>query len=141
MVDKKDYARASGMLSLADSISNIIAPAAAGILLGIIGVSGILTIDIVTFIAAVSILLMLVIPQPQRTEEKKSILKDAVYGFGYIAERRGLLGLQLSFFASNLVMGFAFTVLTPMLMLRTGNDTVITGAVQAAFASAELLGG
>jgi MFS family permease len=141
MVEKKDYARASGMLSLADSISNIIAPAAAGILLSIIGVSGILTIDIVTFIAAVSILLVLVIPQPQRTEEKKSILKDAVFGFGYIAERRGLLGLQLSFFASNLVMGFAFTVLTPMLMLRTGNDTVITGAVQAAFGVGGVVGG
>ncbi len=53
IVEKKDYARASGMLSLADSVSNIVAPAAAGVLVAIIGVTGILTIDIVTFLAAI----------------------------------------------------------------------------------------
>ena len=41
MVDKRDYASAGGMLSLADSVSNICAPAAAGVLIGIIGVGGI----------------------------------------------------------------------------------------------------
>jgi MFS family permease len=141
MVDKKDYARASGLFSLADSVSNIIAPAAAGILIGLIGVAGILTIDIVTFLAAVGILLLVVIPQPPKREEKRSMLSDTFFGFRYISERRGLLGLQLNFFASNLVTGLAFTVFTPMIMLRSGNDTVITGAVQSAFGVGGVVGG
>ena len=141
MVDKKDYARASGLFSLADSVSNIIAPAAAGILIGLIGVAGILTIDIVTFLAAVGILLLVVIPQPPKREEKRSMLSDTFFGFRYISERRGLLGLQLNFFASNLVTGLAFTVFTPMIMLRSGNDTVITGAVQPAFGVGGVVGG
>ena len=141
MVDKKDYARASGLFSLADSVSNIIAPAAAGILIGLIGVMGVLTIDIVTFLAAVGILLLVVIPQPPKREEKRSMLSDTFFGFTYISERRGLLGLQLNFFASNLVTGLAFTVFTPMIMLRSGNDTVITGAVQSAFGVGGVVGG
>ncbi len=103
IVEKRDYARASGMLSLADSVSNIIAPAAAGILIGVIGVAGVLTIDIVTFLAAVGVLLVLVIPQPPKSVEKKSLRSDIFFGFRYISERRGLLGLQLTFFASNLL--------------------------------------
>jgi MFS family permease len=141
MVEKKDYARASGMLSLADSVSNIIAPAAAGILIGVIGVAGVLTIDIVTFIAAVCILLVLAIPQPVKSVEKKSMSSDILFGFRYIWERRGLLGLQMTFFASNLLNGIAFTLFTPMIMSRSGNDTVITGAVQSAFGVGGVVGG
>lgn len=141
IVEKKDYARASGMLSLADSVSNIVAPAAAGVLIAFIGIAGILTIDIVTFLIAVGILLIVVVPQPVRGVEKKGILSDTLYGFRFIAGRRGLLGLQLNFFASNLVMGIAFTLLTPMLMLRTGNDTLITGTVQSAFGIGGVAGG
>ena len=141
IVEKKDYARASGMLSLADSVSNIVAPAAAGVLIAFIGIAGVLTIDIVTFLIAVGILLIVVVPQPVRGVEKKGILSDTLYGFRFIAGRRGLLGLQLNFFASNLVMGIAFTLLTPMLMLRTGNDTLITGTVQSAFGIGGVAGG
>jgi hypothetical protein len=107
----------------------------------VIGVAGILTIDIATFLIAVGILLVVVVPQPVRSAEKKSMLSDTFFGFKYISERRGLLGLQLNFFASNIVTGLAFTVLTPMLMLRTGNDTAITGAVQAAFGVGGVVGG
>ncbi len=141
IVEKKDYARASGMLSLADSVSNIVAPAAAGVLVAIIGVTGILTIDIVTFLAAIGILLIVVVPQPPKTVEKRSMLSDTFYGFRFIAEKRGLLGLQLNFFATNLLLGVGFTLLTPMLMLRTGNDTVITGTVQSAFGIGGVVGG
>ena len=141
MVPKKDYARASGMLSLADSVSNICAPAAAGVLIGVIGVSGVLSIDIVTFIIAVGVLIVVAIPQPLKQEKKMSILSDAVFGFKYISQRSGLLGLQLNFFASNLITGLAFTVFTPMIMLRSGNDTVIMGSVQAAFGVGGVVGG
>jgi MFS family permease len=52
MLNKEQYGRASGMLSLARSASGIFAPIAAGILLGVIGTGGILVFDIVSFIVA-----------------------------------------------------------------------------------------
>jgi MFS family permease len=45
MIPKEQYGRANGMLSLADTASNIFAPILAGALIGIIGISGILIID------------------------------------------------------------------------------------------------
>ena len=53
MLDKEQYGRASGMLSLAQSASGIFAPVAAGILLGVVGAGGIMMFDIVTFIVAI----------------------------------------------------------------------------------------
>jgi MFS family permease len=141
IVPKKDYARSSGMLSLAESASNMCAPVAAGVLIGVIGVAGVMAIDIATFLAAVGMLLVVAIPQPPKQEKKMSILNDAVFGLGYISKRSGLLGLQFIFFASNLIGGLAFTLFTPMIMLRSGNDAVVMGAVQAALGVGGVTGG
>ena len=129
------------MLSLADSASNICAPVATGVLIGVIGVAGVMAIDIATFLAAVGMLLVVAIPQPPKQEKKMSILSDAVFGLRYISKKSGLLGLQFIFFASNLIGGLAFTLFTPMIMLRSGNDTVIMGAVQAALGVGGVTGG
>jgi len=49
MLPKDHYARASGMLSIAESASGIVAPILAGALIALIGIGGILAIDLVTF--------------------------------------------------------------------------------------------
>lgn len=144
MVSKKQYGRASGMLSMAQFASNIFAPVLAAILLGVIGIAGILTIDVVTFLVAISALLLVHIPQPAVTEEghksRGSLWKESVYGFRYIFERPGLLGLQLVFFCVNLVVTFATTVLSPMLLARTGNDAAVLGIVQSAVGLGGMVG-
>ncbi len=145
MVSKEQYGRASGMLSMARFASSIFAPALAAILLGIIGIGGILTIDVVTFLVAISALLLVHIPQPIVTEEGRksrgSLWKESGYGFHYIYERPSLLGLLLIFFAVNLVVPFATTVLAPMLLARTGNDATVLGIVQSAMGLGGLVGG
>src|SRR4030065_2575661 len=101
MIPKEQYGRANGMLSLADTASNIFAPILAGALLGIIGFSGILMIDISTFVFAIGALLFVFIPQPKISEEGRqaqgNILKEAVFGFPYILKRPPLLALQIVF--------------------------------------------
>lgn len=145
MLPKEQYARANGMISLAGSASRILAPVAAGILLGIVGTSGILAFDIITFIVAIGTLLPIHIPQPPSTElrqgEKPSLLRDSVYGFRYIYERPSLLGLLLVFFAMNLSFSMVFPLLAPMILSRTGNDTLILGSVQSALGVGGVLGG
>jgi DHA3 family macrolide efflux protein-like MFS transporter len=142
VLPKEQYARANGLLSLADSISNIFAPMLAGFLINIIGIMGILTFDIVTFLVAVTSLMALFIPEPIKKEAKKvTLLEDSLYGFKFILTRKGLLGLQLSFFLSNLLNSFVFTLFTPLILLRTGNDTVMLGTIQAAFGVGGVLGG
>ncbi len=145
MLPKEQYARANGMLSLAEGAAGVFAPMAGGILLGIIGISGILVIDIVTFIVAIGALLMVRIPPPATTQAGRasqgSLWQESLYGFRYIWERPSLLGLQLVFLSSNLVSSFGFTVLAPMILAQTGNDELALGSVQSAMGIGGLAGG
>ncbi|HEX5944546.1 MAG TPA: MFS transporter [Anaerolineales bacterium] len=145
MIPKEKYGRANGMMSLIDMGPGVLAPMLAAALLPRIGLAGILSIDVTTFILAILILFFVHIPQPPRTVEgaqsQGNILKEAVFGFRYIFARPSLLGLQLVFFFGNLCSGIAFTVLTPMILLRTGNDSVSLGLVQSAGAIGGVLGG
>jgi MFS family permease len=144
MLDKENYARASGMLSLAQNASGIFAPIAAGILLGIVGTSGILMFDITSFIVAIAALLFVSIPQPvvaEENKEKQSLLSDSLFGFKYILARPGLLGLQLTFFLINFSGSLVFPLLAPMVLTQTGNDTVVLGTVNSAFGVGGVVGG
>jgi MFS family permease len=145
MLPKEQYGRANGMLELADSASGIFAPLLAGVLLGIIGLAGIMIIDIVSFSFAIGALLFVYIPQPERTEAGRegqgSIWKEAMYGFPYIFKRRSLLGLQLVFMVGNLFAGLAFTLLAPMILARTSSNEMVLGSVQSAGAIGGVVGG
>src|SRR6266508_3235359 len=69
MIPKEQYGRANGMMSLMEVGPGVFAPMLAGALLPIISLTGILSIDVVTFILAILILLSVHIPQPLRTVE------------------------------------------------------------------------
>jgi DHA3 family macrolide efflux protein-like MFS transporter len=145
MVPKEQLSRANGMMSLMEIGPNVFAPLLAGALLGVIGLTGILLFDIATFITAIIALGIVFVPQPPRTEEGKagqgSILKEAAYGFRYIFARPSLLGLQLVFLFGNLFAGIAFTLYAPMILARTGNNSIIFATVQTAGAIGGILGG
>jgi len=125
MLDKEQYTRASGMLGLANSASNIFGPAAAGALLAIINTTGIIVFDIVSFLVAIAAVLVVSIPQPEP----------------YILARPSLLGLQLVFFFINFSASLCFPLITPMILSKTGNDTLVLGSVQSAFGVGGLVGG
>lgn len=145
MIPKEQYGRANGMMSLIEAGPGVLGPLLAGAALPLIGLTGILFLDVATFILAILILLMVHIPQPPRTEEgaqgQGNILREALYGFRYIFARPSLLGLQLVFFFGNLFAGIAFTVVAPMVLLRTGNDSVSLGFVQSVGAIGGVVGG
>lgn len=145
MIPKEQYGRANGMMSLIDMGPGVLAPMLAGALLPVIGLTGVLTLDVTTFVLAILVLLFVHIPQPPRTAEgalaQGNILNEAVFGFRYIFARPSLLGLQLVFFFGNLCAGIAYTVLAPMILLRTGNDSVSLGLVQSAGAIGGVVGG
>lgn len=145
MVPKEQYGRANGMMSLVEAGPGVIAPLLAGALLPLIGLTGILLFDVVTFLFAIGVLMFVHVPQPPRTEEgakgQGSIWRESAYGFKYIFARRSLLGLQLIFFAGNLFAGIGFTLLAPMVLSRTGNDSLMLGSVQTAGAIGAVIGG
>lgn len=145
MVPKAQYGRANGMMSLVEMGPGVLAPILAGALLPFIGLTGILTLDVATFLFAVGTLLIVHIPQPKQTEDgrqaRSGVLKEAWFGFKYIFERPSLLGLQLVFFFGNFFAGMGFVVVAPMILARTGNNELIFGSVQSIGAVGGIIGG
>lgn len=145
MLPKKHYGRAQGMISLAESGSGIFAPLLAGAMLGVVGLRGILLIDIVTFLFAVGSLLLVDIPNPERTAEgaagQGSLLRESAYGFQYIFARPSLLGLQLIFLVGNFFVTMAFTTLPALILARTNQNELVFGATQAIGAAGGVAGG
>lgn len=145
MIPKEQLGRANGLMSLMEAGPGVVAPLLAGALLPFIGLTGLLAIDVVTFFFAVGTLLFVHIPQPRKTEEGQqksgNIWSEAAYGFTYIFARPSLLGLQIVFFFGNLFSGIGFTLLAPMVLARTGSDSLIFGTVQTAGAIGGVFGG
>jgi MFS family permease len=145
MLPREHYARASGMMELAGAASGILAPLLAGILLGWIGLVGIMSIDLVSFVLAVGSLLIVRIPKPQVTgagrQGQGNLVQESLYGFRYIVRRPSLLALQVLFAAGNLVDYMGFTLFAPMILARTGGNELVLGSVQSAGALGGFVGG
>jgi len=144
MVPKEQYGRANGMMSLVQTGPGVVSPLLAGALLPLIGLKGILLIDIAAMLVAVGALLLVHVPNPEKTVEgqagKGNIFKEAVFGFKYIFRRPSLLGFVLILFIANLFLGFPNSVRLPMILSRTGNDSLVLGTVQTTASLAMVVG-
>jgi len=145
MVPKAQLGRANGLMSLLEAGPGVLAPLLAGALLGVIGLTGIMLIDVATFVLAVGALALVFVPQPTRTaagqQGQGNLLKESAYGLRYILARPSLLGLQLVFFFGNFFSGMGFTAMAPMILARTGNNEVIFGTVLSVAAAGGIVGG
>ncbi len=143
MLPKEQYARAEAMLGLTQSIPGIVAPLLAAFLMGKIGFGGIMLIEIITFIAALSTLAWVFIPRPPAPQAgmNSNLWKESLTGFRYIFERPPLRGLVLLFIGGNFFEGIGTTLITPLILAHTANNAAILGQVESIGAVGGILGG
>ncbi len=151
MVPKEQYGRANGMMSLIEAGPGVLAPMLAGAILAL-SLKGpfdsfalIMLIDLTTFFFAIGALLIVHVPQPEKSAEGENagsnLWQEGMYGFRYIFQRPSLLGLQMIFFFGNLFANIGFTVFAPMILARTGQNSLVFGSIQTAGAVGGILGG
>ncbi len=145
MIPKEKYGRANGMMSLIESGPAVFSPMLASALLPVIGLTGILSFDVVTFFLAIGALLLVHIPQPEKTLEGQagegSFLKETLFGFKYIFERPSLRLYLVVVLTVNVALGFSQPVTAPMILSRSNQSTVVYGAVETAAAVGSVIGG
>ena len=144
LVPKKHLARANGTLQLGEALSQLVAPLFAGFLLTIIELQGIIFIDFITFLFALGTLLSVRFPKPKTKSERKfsasSLVDEVVYGWNYLAIKKGLLGLMIFFAVANLLVGIVQVLVTPLvlsfgsssslgLILSTGGIGMVAGSL------------
>jgi MFS family permease len=120
LVPKRHLGRTAGMMQLGMAVPSILAPLVAGALVAAIGLHGILIVDLVTFLFAVSTLFVVRLPSPPRgaadSGEQGPVSRDALYGWIYLRDRPGLLALLFMFAGVNFCLGILQALLTPMIL-------------------------
>lgn len=142
LVPKKDLGRANGMVQMGQALEMVVTPLIAGLLFVSIGITGILTIDFITFLFAVGALFLVRIPQPALSEEHKqngSVLSDARFGWDYLRARPGLFGLLWYYAMMNFLLNWSGVLTGPMLLSQSSPRTL--GIVQMVIGIGMLAGG
>jgi DHA3 family macrolide efflux protein-like MFS transporter len=128
LVRKENYQRASGMVQMAEAISQLVSPLLAAVAIVWLGVTGLVLIDVITFSFAIVTLLVVRFPRPPKSdigeESKGSLWTETLFGFKYIYARHGLFALLMFFAAVNFAFGFFGPMLIPF-MLSVGSETTL----------------
>lgn len=125
LVPPKQLGRANGMMQLAQALSDVLAPALAGVLVQRIALQGVILVDVATFVFAVFTLLLVRLPRPtppavaQEAEKKDTFWQQVTYGWTYIQARPGLCGLLLFTTVVNFLWGMVGALITPLILSFT----------------------
>ena len=136
MIPPKHYSRASSMEFLSGYGAKIMAPAFAGYLYYVIGLVGISLIDILTFTFAIISVLLIHIPQPPSREvhsqHPENIWHELGFGWRYIQTHKSLLALLMTGMLFWFFHDVGGAVYTPMILARSGNNTLLLGSLASA---------
>ncbi len=120
LVPKEQLTRANSMIQLGEAIESMVTPLLAGVLFGLIDMRGIIIIDLITYFIAIITLIVVSIPQPERTAAKltgkSSLWEDIVFGWTYLLQRWGLLGLLIYFALVNFLLNVSAVLIGPMIL-------------------------
>lgn len=120
LVPKEHFGRASGMMQIGQAASQVMAPIIGGVLIVVIGIEGVLAIDLTTFFFALATLLIVHVPRPtvEADEARKvpNLLAEIRDGWRYIASRPGLVGMLVLFGLLNVSLAVFQALIGPIVM-------------------------
>jgi len=134
MVPPQQLTRANSLNSAVHYGSTIFGPALAGVLYPLIGLMGILLIDLVTFGVAIATLLSVRIPQPapQPPPEIETRLAKLTFGFREVWRQPSLRSLLLISTAFWFFHDLGGAIYDPMILARTDGSAQVLASTAAA---------
>jgi DHA3 family macrolide efflux protein-like MFS transporter len=132
LVPKDQLGRANGVLQMESTASYLLSPFVAGWMLDRIGIIGVLGVDLVTFMFAISALLWVRFPKSKLEEWDqdgiRSYWQETLSGWRFISTRSGFMGLVALFALGNYANIMTDTVMPPML-LEFASPTMVGGVL------------
>jgi MFS transporter, DHA3 family, macrolide efflux protein len=145
LVSKQHYTRAVSMGSLLGYGPEIVGPALAGVLYYVMGFTGILLIDLISFAIAIGTVWFVHIPQPPMSEmgrqSRVGILHELGFGFRYIFARKSLLALLLLVSLFLFAHDIGDSLYSAMILARTGSNAQVLASLEAAAGVGGVTGG
>lgn len=146
LIPKEEYVRSNALIGLAKSMVTMIAPALASVVLTFGGMSRVMIIDLLTMLPGILVVLLVSLPKPEESEEgaraRGDFWHEFRFGFRYIFSHPGLRSITLIFVGINLFAGITYlSILSPMILTRTGGNKIALGTVQTVMGIGGILGG
>jgi MFS transporter, DHA3 family, macrolide efflux protein len=135
LVPEHQYVRASSLNAMLHYGSIILAPALAGFLFYIIGIQGILLIDVMTFMIAITTVLYVSIPKPQAAISNDSsaphIIQQITFGWHYLWRQPDLPAIVIATLLFTFAHDLGGNLFSPMILARSGSDARVLGNISA----------
>ena len=132
IVPPAQYTRANSMNAVVHYGSAIVAPALAGFLYPLVGLLGILSVDLVTFGIAIATLLFIHIPQPLPTKKTGSVIHQLTFGLRHVWTRRNLRVLIVITALFWFFHDLGEAIYDPMILARTNGDARVLASTSTA---------
>ncbi len=145
MVPEQHLSRVAGLNQMLWGAANIVAPPLGALLLTALPMQGMLAIDIVTAAIAISPLLFITIPQPERAPTgattPRAVLADMGEGLRFVLSWRGMMTLIGLAMLINLLAAPAFSLLPILVTEHFGGGAAQFAAMQSAQGIGVVVGG
>ncbi|MDX2161587.1 MAG: MFS transporter [bacterium] len=136
--------RANALMEMIGPTSGIIAPMLAGLLYAAVGLAGVIALDLITFLVAVVVVLLVRIPPPVESAEgraaKGSLWREVTGGAAYLWKMRPLFWVTIHIAFVNFMLAGQSVLTTPYILARTGSEAFL-GVFLAAANAGALIGG
>ena len=150
MVPEKHLTRISGANQTLQGAINILAPPTGALLLEVLPMQGVLAIDIVTALLAISPLLFISIPQPARSMESEGesgeekpigFMQDVREGLRYVASWPGLLAILIMATLINFLLTPTSSLMPLLITKHFGLGALEFGLMDSAWGFGVIVGG
>ncbi|MEV4626753.1 amino acid adenylation domain-containing protein [Micromonospora sp. NPDC049523] len=118
LVPKRYLGHANGISQLGVNFGLVFAPMLGAGLIGLIGISGVILLDVLTFCVGVSTLLFVRFPDLMFRKREETFRREVANGWRYIARRPGLRAALRFFVIDHALYTLGFAVITPMLLIE-----------------------
>lgn len=143
-----EYERVSGLQSFSGNLIMVGAPVLSGMLTGFGSLSLVLMVDLVSFLLCMASLFVVKINEPAQSRlEKDPFKKKQKTGIGgegwaFLKKEKGILCLMGSMALINFFSRLTYeNILSPMILSRSGGNTVVFGIVSGSLGIGGILGG
>jgi DHA3 family macrolide efflux protein-like MFS transporter len=145
MVPKEHLTRIQGVNQTLNGGLNIVSAPLGAVLLELLPMKGIVAIDVVTALLAITPLFFIAIPQPDRQVEEgstpTSFFQDLVEGFRYVLSWRGLLIILIMATMINFLLSPATSLLPLLVKEHFQGDALQFGWMNSVFGIGVIVGG
>jgi MFS family permease len=132
LVPERHRDRANGVQQMAFPLAGVVAPVFTGALYGLVGIVGIILVDLASFLVAVAAVVWVHIPRPQATAEgstgRGQVARELGAALGFLRNRPMLLYLVLFFTFVTFLLNGPLELAIPFLIATTGSAAT-TGAL------------